>query len=221
MFHQQHFAETRPHVLREFMSANPFGTLITSTGTKVDINHLPFEVLPSPEPYGRIRAHVARANPLFVERASMSRTAVVVFLGPDAYVSPSWYPAKKRTHKVVPTWNYVAVHAYGEILFVEDDAITRSHLDAMSRREEMGQKEPWSVADAPEDYISALLGRIAAFDIRITELCGKWKVSQNRTVEDMRGVVQGLVEKGGAKQLAMASIIDAHLASRVSDVSKT
>jgi transcriptional regulator len=138
---------------------------------------------------------VARANP--PGRATPAgAAALAILLGPDAYVTPSWYPSKREGGKVVPTWNYLAVHAHGAVRFFEDRARLLDVVTRLTLRHEAGRAHPWKVADAPPDYLEAMLGGIVGVELTITRLEGKWKVSQNRSEADRRGVEEGLRAEG-------------------------
>lgn len=195
MYLPRHFEETRVEVLHALIREYPLGTLVTLGADGLNANHIPIEIDPEPAPFGTLRGHVARANPVW--RDSIADVeALVVFQGPTAYVSPSWYPSKRETGKVVPTYNYAVVHAYGRLCSIEDPAWLRRFVERLTGRFESGRAEPWQVADAPESYIDAQLRAIVGIEIPITRLLGKWKVSQNRSALDRAGVVDGL--KGNA-----------------------
>jgi len=140
---------------------------------------------------GILRAHVARANPLWRETRPDAQT-LVVFQGAQAYISPSWYPAKAEHGKVVPTWNYVTVQARGTLRAIDDAAWLRAFVTRLTQRHEAAQAKPWAVTDAPPEYIDSMLRAIVGIEIVLTSLVGKWKVSQNRPVVDRTGVVRGL-----------------------------
>jgi len=133
---------------------------------------------------------------------------LVVFHGAGAYVSPSWYPNKQRTDKVVPTWNYVVVHAYGSIRMVEEKHWIRGHTERLVNREESKFDRPWSVTDAPEDFIEKMPGAIVGIEIEITRLDGKWKLSQNRSALDRAGVTEGLRNLGAPRSKQMAEYVE-------------
>ena len=191
------FAEKRIETLHELIRTHPFGALVVLTAGGLDANHLPFEIDPVPAPWGTLRAHISRSNPLFrAERPDVE--ALVLFGGAQGYVTPSWYPEKSLSGAVVPTWNYIVVHARGTLRFVEDPERIRAHVERMTSRQERGSEAPWKLADAPEDYIAKQLTRIVGIEIALTELIGKWKLSQNRTEQDRRGLLAGLEQEGPA-----------------------
>jgi len=203
MYLPTHFAESRPEVLRDFIASHPLGLLVTQNGAGgIDANSVPFflDVADDGTP-GVLRAHVARANPLWKE-ARGDVDALVVFQGPHGYVSPSWYPSKAEHGKVVPTWNYVMVQARGRLRAIDDKAWLRAFVTRLTDRHEGGRAAPWAVTDAPADFIEATLGAIVGIEIALSSLVGKWKVSQNRAAADRAGVVDGLLRERDDKALA-------------------
>ena len=188
------FAETRLPVLLAFLAEHPFGLLITLGADQLDATPLPFLI---EERSGQVilQAHVARANPVWRD-ARTDLEGLVVFQGPHAYVTPSWYPSKQESGEVVPTWNYLMVQARGALRFQQDRAWLREHVGSLTRRQEAGQKVPWAVDDAPSEFVDALLGGIVGLEIACTALTGKWKLSQNRSAQDRAGVEHGLEERG-------------------------
>jgi transcriptional regulator len=206
MYLPKHFEETRTTVLHELIRAHPLGALVMRGPDGLDANHLPFEIDPEPAPFGTLRGHIARANPLWRER-SPDLAALVIFQGPDTYVSPSWYPTKADTGKVVPTWNYAVVHAHGTVRFIDDRAWLRGFVEKLTNRHEAPRVEPWKITDAPPDYVESQLGAIIGVEIPIARLVGKWKVSQNRPAADREGAAQGLSREGGSPGAVMARLI--------------
>jgi transcriptional regulator len=189
--------------LHALMETYPLGTLVTMTTDGLDANHIPFVLDAEPRPYGTLRGHVSRANAVW----SASRhdiDALVIFRGPDAFVSPSWYPTKQETGRVVPTWNYAVVHAHGPLRIVEDRDWLRSNVERLTTAHESRRAHPWQVTDAPADYIDAQLGAIVGIEVAIARLVGKWKLSQNRQPHDRNGVVDGLTREGSAGADAVA-----------------
>jgi len=206
MYLPKHFEETRIDVLHGLIRAHPLGALVTLTSGGLDANHIPFEVDPSPAPLGTLRGHVARANPVWRE-FSRDLDTLVIFQGPGTYVSPAWYPTKRQTAKVVPTWNYAVVHAHGALTVIEDRAWLRDFVTGLTDRHEAARPDPWRVTDAPADYIEAQLGAIVGLELRVTRLVGKWKMSQNRPAQDRAGVVDGLQREGGEAGRAIADLV--------------
>ena len=181
-------AESSPEVMLGFIEAHPFGALVTAGASGLFATHLPFVI---DRERGVLQGHVARANPHHRPEHAASE-ALVIFQGPDAYITPAWYAAKAEHGKVVPTWNYVAVHVHGELRFVDEPGFLHAHLEALTSRHEAGREHPWSVSDAPAEFIAGLQRAIVGVEINITRLEGKWKMSQNRSPADIDGVVRGL-----------------------------
>ena len=192
MYLPKHFEETRPEALHELIRAHPLGMLVTLNTAGLQANAVPFILDPDPAGGpGILRAHVARANPLWRETRS-DVEALVVFQGPQAYISPGWYPSKAEHGKVVPTWNYVTVQARGTLRAIDDADWLRAFVTRLTTRHEAVQARPWAVTDAPAEYIDTMLRAIVGIEIPLTALTGKWKVSQNRPAADRAGVVAGL-----------------------------
>lgn len=201
------FAESRPATLHAAMRAHPFATLVTHGPDGIVVDHLPLHLTVAEDGRCCLQGHVARANPVWRDAAGTD--VLAVFHGPQAYVTPSWYPTKRVHGRAVPTWNYVAVHARGRLTTVQDPAQLRVLLDALVEQHERHLPEPWRVTDAPAAYVDALVGAIVGLEIEVAQLVGKWKVSQNQPAENRAGVVAGLRARGGADDLALAAIIAA------------
>lgn len=200
------FVENRPEVLAELVREHPLGLLVTQAADgAMSANAIPFflDVDPAGGP-GILRAHVARANPLWHE-ARTDLDSLVVFQGPQVYVSPSMYPSKAETGKVVPTWNYVLVQARGRFRAIDDATWLHALVSRLTDTHEAPRKAPWAVSDAPPDFVAANLRAIVGIELVLSALTGKWKTSQNRTPKDRAGVVAGLREQGGDDALEMAS----------------
>ncbi len=202
MYLPSHFAEQRPEVLHQLIHDHPLGLLITladtDTGAGLQANPVPFflDADPAGGP-GILRAHVGRANPLWREARADVET-LVVFQGAQAYISPSWYPAKAEHGKVVPTWNYVTVQARGTLRAIDDAQWLHAFVSRLTQHHEAAQAKPWAVTDAPPEFIDSMLRAIVGIEIVLSSLVGKWKVSQNRAVADRIGVVRGLSGRDGA-----------------------
>jgi transcriptional regulator len=164
--------------------------LVTATEAGLIATPLPLFLAPDEGPHGTLYGHVARANDQW--KLAAIGEAMVLFMGPHAYVTPNWYPSKQEHHKVVPTWNYVAVHAYGPIEFFEDAQRLLAVVTRLTNLHEQGNAVPWAVSDAPEAFISAQLRGIIGLRLPITRIEGKRKMSQNRGAEDRAGVTAGL-----------------------------
>ena len=204
------FAESDRAVLMDFIAAHPLGTLVTgSPAHGLYATHLPLHLDPSRGPHGVLQGHMARANPHH-RKAVDTTDALVVFHGPDAYITPAWYPAKSRHGKVVPTWNYIAVHVQGTVRFIEDRNALLRHLHTLTDVHEAAQAHPWAVDDAPASYIEQQLAAIVGVEIEIAHIEGKWKLSQNRADDDIDGVVHGLRQSPVISHGVMAS----HVAAR-------
>lgn len=185
------FAESRAEILEEAIRAHPLAMLVTLNAGGLQASHLPLVHDPEPAPHGRLLGHLARANPQWRDLAPKVE-ALAIFAGPAAYVTPSWYAAKREHGKVVPTWNYVTVHGRGRLRVTHDPAELRTLVERLTGHMEGGRAEPWAVSDAPDTFVAAHLKAIVGFEIELTSLVGKWKLSQNRPPADREGVVAGL-----------------------------
>lgn len=213
MYQPAAFRETRVEVMHALMRAHPFAALVTAGHDGMpEADHLPLLIDPQPAPFGTLRGHVARANPLWRNHAG--RETLVVFQGPQAYVTPSWYPSKRESGKVVPTWNYAVVHARGPLMVHDDPEWLRGLVTRLTERHESPLARPWGVGDAPAEYIGQMLKAIVGIEIPIARLEGKWKVSQNRSVADRAGVVAGLEARGDASSREMAGLVAEGLADK-------
>jgi transcriptional regulator len=206
MYVPAHFKEDRVPVLHDAIRTYGFGTLVTASEHEIEASHLPMLLEPAPAPFGMVLGHVARANPQW-QRVKSGFQALAIFLGPNAYITPSWYPTKQQSGKVVPTWNYLAIHAYGTISFYDDPTELRDHVGKMTDTHEASQAAPWAVSDAPADYVENMLGAIIGFRLLITKLEGKWKMSQNRPEQDVSGVLKGLAGEDADSHGPLAKII--------------
>jgi transcriptional regulator len=189
------------------MREHPFASLVTTGANGAEADHLPLHFTADGGPHGALQGHVARANPVW-QRAADSEV-LVIFHGPQAYVTPSWYATKREHGKAVPTWNYVVVHARGRLRAVDDPQWLRSQLETLVHTHEAGFAEPWQIADAPLDYIDKMLAAIVGIEITITELKGKWKTSQNQPPANRAGVVAGLRQQGTTDAAQMAELVAA------------
>jgi len=215
MYQPSHFVEDRPEVLQRLIREHPFGLLVTDGASGLDANGVPFfldaDAAGGP---GVLRAHVARANPVWKEARS-DRDSLVVFQGPQGYVSPAWYPSKAEHGKAVPTWNYVIVQARGPVRFIDDREWLRAFVTRLTERHERertategGRGVPaWAVTDAPPDYVDTMLRAIVGVEIPLTSLAGKWKVSQNRSRADRDGVADALAQWPDSEAKALAQAV--------------
>ena len=195
MYRPPAFREDRLDVLHALIETHRLATLVTHGPEGLVANLVPFTLDPSRGEHGVLRAHLARANDQFAA-LSIGREALVIFQGPQAYVTPSWYPSKQKHGKVVPTWNYVVVQAWGRPQIIEDAAWLRTQIDELTATQEGPREHPWAVADAPVAYIDAQLKGIFGIEIPIERIEGKWKTSQNRPEPDRAGVAEGLLAEG-------------------------
>jgi transcriptional regulator len=198
--------EERIPVLHKLMEDQPFASLITMGSSGLFASHIPM-VLEQNGAKGRLKGHISRANPQW-RNYTPSVEALAIFSGPQHYITPSWYPEKQETGKVVPTWNYVVVHAYGYLKVIEDGEWLMAHLENLTRTHEAGFAIPWKVGDAPADYIASLAKGIVGLEMAIERLEGKWKVSQNRSEQDREGVARGLAELNTTESLEMKTLVE-------------
>lgn len=204
MYTPPHFTESRIPILHDLIRAHPLATIVTASASGLDANHVPLLVDPDGGASGVLLGHVARANPVWKGTPSGSE-ALVVFQGPDHYVSPNWYPGKRAHGKVVPTWNYAVVHVRGRVIWHEDAAWLRPLLERLTATHERTQPVPWTLADAPPDYIERMLAAVVGLEIPIASLTGKWKLSQNQSAADRSGVVAALQQETGDDAAQMAA----------------
>jgi transcriptional regulator len=206
MYNPVHFEENRPDVLHAFIRAHPLGTLVTNGPDGPEATHLPFFL---DSAAGLLRCHMARANPQWrrLESGQSDKRALVIFAGAGHYITPNWYPARREHGKVVPTWNYVAVHATGAARLFEDINSLIRHLNELTDSMEGGFREPWSVADAPPDYVEGMTKAIVGVEIALDRIEGKWKLSQNRSAVDQEGAIAGLDRLGSNASREMADLM--------------
>ncbi|MGL4768543.1 MAG: FMN-binding negative transcriptional regulator [Formosimonas sp.] len=201
MYIPKAFQETSPDAMRQLIRARPLGSLVTLTDAGLLANHVPF-YFHDDGANGVLRAHVARSNPVWQDFAG---EVLVLFHDHDAYISPSWYVSKLDDGKVVPTWNYGAVHVRGQMRVVHDAAWIRAQIDALTTQQEGQFAAPWAVTDAPSEFIEPMIARaLVGLEITITAMEGKWKVSQNQTERNQNSVVAGLEAHG---DVAMAQMV--------------
>lgn len=206
------FQETDQHVLLALMASHPLATWAAICHGEIEVNHIPFLIDPDRGPYGTLVGHLAKANRAWRECATDVDT-IAVFQGPQAYITPSWYPSKADHGKVVPTWNYAVVHAHGKPRFIHDPQWLLQHVSDQSRYRERDRDPPWHVSDAPADFINSMVNAIVGIEIPIDRLEGKWKVSQNRGVRDRHGVAAGLRASEDAQADEMAALVAARIPS--------
>jgi transcriptional regulator len=205
MYQPPAFREDRIEVQHALIRAHPLGLLVTAGPGGLMANHVPFLIYPDASERGTLRVHLARANPQLAELAVVDQ-CLVVFQGPQDYVTPSWYATKRETGKVVPTWNYVTVHVWGRPRVRDDADWLRRQIGDLTGQQEGTRAQPWLVEDAPADYVTAQIKGIVGVEIPIARIEGKWKVSQNRPAADRAGVVAGFRERGEAGE-PMATLV--------------
>jgi transcriptional regulator len=191
----EHFRETRIDVLRALIEQYSLGTLVAVTPEGISANHIPMQLLPAPDGAQLLRGHIARANPLW-RQLEAGASVLAIFIGPDHYVSPSWYPSKHEHGKAVPTWNYATVHVKGRIRFIEDRGWLYSLVESLTDQHEQGNINRWRISDAPADFIEGMLRAIVGFEIEVVGIEGKFKASQNRSAADRAGVADALRAAG-------------------------
>jgi transcriptional regulator len=196
--------------LHALMRARPFATLVSAGADGLVATHLP-TVLKDDGNYGTIECHVARANPHW---KSLGNEALMIFQGPEGYITPNWYPSKAEHGKVVPTWNYAVVHAYGRAEAMDDVAWLRRHVGELTAQQEAGEAKPWAVTDAPESFVAGMARAIVGIRLPIARLEGKWKMSQNREMKDREGVVTGLDRRGEGEDREIAEIVEREISTR-------
>lgn len=206
MYQPSHHREDRLEIQHALIRAHPLGTLVTMTKAGLVANALPFILDSSQGPNGTLQAHLARANSQWRD-CDPGVDALVIFQGPESYITPSWYATKQETGKVVPTWNYAIVQASGPMRTIEDRDWLAVQTAALTATQEGARAEPWAVSDAPPAFVEAQIKGIVGIEIPISRIEGKWKVSQNRPEADRRGVVEGLRTAGDPASEAMANLV--------------
>jgi len=210
MYIPSHFLETDLEKISQFIKTHPLGLMVANVDGELVGNHLPFMA-----PNGNIAvgskliSHTAKANPIW-EVGEKKQQVLLVFSGYEAYISPSSYPTKKETHKVVPTYNYLSVHINGTLSAIQDQSDKHQIVKILTEKMESSRKDPWAVTDAPKDYIETMLANIVGVELLVEKMEAKWKVSQNRPARDRQGVIDDLRENvGDSNSLEMAGVIEA------------
>ncbi len=206
MYQPPHHREDRREVQHALIRSHPLGLLISSGEGGLLANLIPFRLVNTDLGMGTLQAHMARANPQWRALAAGAEV-LIVFQGPDHYITPAWYETKRETGKVVPTWNYAIVQVRGTVRVIEDSQWLRAQVDRLTDGHESKRMVPWAVGDAPDDFITAQLKGIVGIEVQITAIEGKWKVSQNRNEADRRGVAEGLEAEGSEAAGAMAAMV--------------
>jgi len=195
MYTPAHFSVQYPASLHRIIWDHPLGILVTPSGRGMDANHIPFEFDPAVGPCGLLKAHVARANPLWQECREGAQV-MVIFRGKEAYISPNWYPSKHEAHRQVPTWNYEVVHAHGWLTVHDDEKYVRGIVGRLTRTHEAPEPKPWKMSDSAPEYIDGMLKAIVGIEIRLDRLEGKAKLGQNREPRDRVGAADTLAVRG-------------------------
>jgi transcriptional regulator len=214
MYQPEHFKSDDIGRMHALMRGRPFATLVSSGGLGLFATHLP-TVLKSEGAFGVVECHLARANPQWKDLAQAGAAgaeALMIFHGVDGYITPNWYATKPETQKVVPTWNYATVHAYGRPIVMEDGDWKRRHVSELTDQQEASEAlrtgaRAWALSDAPEDYVQVMLRGIVGFRFEIGRIEGKWKMSQNREARDRHGVIDGLKDRGQGEDHAIADLV--------------
>ncbi|HLH93314.1 MAG TPA: FMN-binding negative transcriptional regulator [Xanthobacteraceae bacterium] len=209
MYRPDHFRVDDVAEMHALMRARPLAALVSAGPSGLYGTHLP-TVLKSEGEFGAIECHLARANPHWKDLAE-SGEALMIFQGPEAYITPNWYASKAETGKVVPTWNYAAVHAYGRPLVMQDKDWLRRHVGELTAQQEASEAKPWAVTDAPESFIDVMLRGIVGFRFDIARLEGKWKMSQNREMRDRVTTAAGLAQRGQNEDAQVAEIVQRYV----------
>jgi transcriptional regulator len=205
MYLPDHFRVDDVPQMHALMRGRPFAALVSNGSSGLFASHLP-TVLKDEGAYGVIECHLARANPHWRDLAA-GNEALMIFQGPQGYITPNWYPSKAETGKVVPTWNYAVVHAYGRPEALQDKDWLRRHVGELTAQQERTESQPWRLSDAPDSYIDMMTRGIVGFRFEITRLQGKWKMSQNRQEQDRDGVVSGLNTRAAGDDLEIAGLV--------------
>lgn len=206
MYLPKQFEETSVPVLLSLIKAHPLATVVTMSASGLNANHIPMVLAESANGQMALRGHVARANPMLTDLAVSPQT-LLVFQGAEHYITPSWYATKKETEKVVPTWNYAVVHVKGQMRVVDDATWLHQQLEDLTVQQESTRAMPWSVNDAPAEFLDQIKQAIVGFEVQIESMVGKWKVSQNQPSKNRATVVEGLEGEGTEKALEMRDLV--------------
>jgi transcriptional regulator len=202
------FEQTDPEYLIRIIKDYPFATLVTHSSSGLEANHIPFS-LNKTDNQDILQGHVSKANPLWKNLNDQSEV-LVIFQGPNSYISPNYYPTKKETGMVVPTWNYVTVHVKGVMSYIHDADWKLKMINKLTNQHEASQTVPWTVADAPEAFTKKMLSAIVGIEIKVSSMLGKWKVSQNQVENNKLGVMAGLSQASELDSHRMAELVNEH-----------
>ena len=206
MFQPAIFQEDRLDVMHDLMRTHPFATLISSATGELTADHIPMILHDDGGEHGILRGHVSVGNPLFT-KTDGTLDVLAVFQGPQTYITPSWYASKKEHGKVVPTWNYAVVHARGTLTFNRDENWLLRHLHDLTKQHEGHRPNPWAVSDAPDEFLKGQLRGLVGFEIQVSDIDGKWKVSQNKNEADKTGVASGLLDENTVDASAISRFV--------------
>jgi len=210
MYIPRHNAENRIPVMHALLVSEPFATLVTLGSAGLFASHIPMVLEHGDSEFGTLKGHISRANTQWRDLVA-TVDALAIFAGHHHYISPNWYPETKEHGQEVPTWNYVVVHAYGPLKVIQDEDWLRKHVERLTDIHEAASPAPWKVSDAPTDFIQSLLHGIVGLELPIQRLEGKWKVSQNRTDRERKGVIEGLGQLDTPESLAMKALVEERL----------
>jgi len=199
MYLPKHFEQQDLESLTSLLETYPLGALITQHEGILEANHIPFLLDGPLAAGGKLIGHVAKGNPVWKSDLTKQET-LVVFQGPESYITPNWYPSKQVHHQVVPTYNYAVVHVYGRLSITHDEEVKRRIVGDLTASMEKMRDSTWQVSDAPAEYIEKMLNAIVGIELTITRIQAKWKVSQNRDAADREGVARGLSEQDSAER---------------------
>lgn len=191
MYLPKHFEQQDLESLRSLLKVYPLGALVTQHEDVLEANHIPFLLEGPLAAGGKLIGHVAKGNPVWKHDVATQET-LVIFQGPESYITPNWYPSKQIHHQVVPTYNYAVIHVYGQLSVTHDEAVKRRIVGDLTASMEKMRDSTWQVSDAPAEYIEKMLSAIVGIELTITRIQAKWKVSQNRDAADREGVARGL-----------------------------
>jgi transcriptional regulator len=207
MYVPAHFEESKIEILHDLIIANPLAILVTMSSNGINANHIPLHLIKDKGRYGSLQGHVARANSVWSDIDKDVET-LIIFQGPNSYISPSWYPTKQENGKVVPTWNYVTVHAYGKLRVVDDPVWVKSQLELLTNQQEASYDKPWTISDAPVEFTNKMISAVVGIEISISRIIGKWKVSQNQPEVNQTGVVEGLKSLKKPEAMKVATLVE-------------
>ncbi len=216
MYQPAHFREDKLEVQHALIRAHPLGLLVTMGKGGIIANPVPFVVDAAASPKGTLKCHLARANPQWQE-FDAAVEALVVFQGLEHYITPSWYETKRETGKVVPTWNYAIVQAYGPLIVRDDRDWLAQQIGELTRSQESAREKPWDVSDAPAPFVEMQLKAIVGLEIPISRIEGKWKMSQNRPEKDRATVIEGLRTEGDEISQAVAALVAERNAAKAAE----